>query len=233
MASIFTSKASVSQILPFAVFMSFIAVDEAARFLASHGAVTFAPTTLYFLYPLKAGVVALLLLKYRSFYTELRWKDLAELRTTAAVLLVGFSTCLLWILMDWNFAPTGPPQGFNPVLFSGNASRLAMTAIRVAGAVLVVPLMEELFWRSFLLRYLVHPDFESVPLGTFTWFSFIATVILFGFEHHFLAAGMVAGAIYNVVLYQTRSLAHCVFAHAVTNLALASYVLYTGKWYFW
>lgn len=220
-------------VIPFAVFMGFIAVDEAARFVASHGAVTLSPTALYFLYPVKAGVVALLLLKYRTLYTELRWKDLAQLRTTAAALLTGFGTCVLWVLMDWNFAPTGPSQGFNPVLFADPAARFAMIAVRIAGAVLVVPLMEELFWRSFLLRYLVDPDFQSVRLGTFTWFSFLATVILFGLEHHFIVAGMVAGAIYNVILYQTRSLAQCVFAHAVTNLTLACYVLYTGKWYFW
>lgn len=226
-------KSTASHVLPFAVFMGFITLDEAARFLVSYGAVILSPTMLYFLYPIKAGIVTMLLFRYRSFYTDLCWSDLCQLQTTATVLVIGFGTCILWILMDWNFAPTGPPQGFNPMLFSDPASRFGMTAIRIAGAVLVVPLMEELFWRSFLLRYLVHPDFQSVRLGTFTWFSFIATVILFGLEHHYLAAGMVAGAIYNIILYRTRSLAQCVFAHAVTNFTLAGYILLTGKWYFW
>jgi CAAX prenyl protease-like protein len=99
--------------------------------------------------------------------------------------------------------------------------------------VLVVPLMEELFWRSFLLRYLIDQNFESVPVGSFTWPSFLVTTVLFGLEHHFLVAGMLAGAIYSLLLYRTRSLAQCVLAHAVTNLALAGYVLYTGNWYFW
>ncbi|BCO11434.1 Abortive infection protein [Citrifermentans bremense] len=93
--------------------------------------------------------------------------------------------------------------------------------------------MEEIFWRSFLLRYLVDTDFESIPIGSFTWSSFIISTVLFGLEHHFFVAGMIAGVIYSLIVYKTRSIVQCVLAHAITNLALACYVLYTGKWYFW
>jgi CAAX prenyl protease-like protein len=56
---------------------------------------------------------------------------------------------------------------------------------------------------------------------------------MFGFEHNYILAGIMAGVAYNILLYKTRSLAQCVLAHAVTNLALAVYVVVTGNWQFW
>jgi CAAX prenyl protease-like protein len=42
-----------------------------------------------------------------------------------------------------------------------------------------------------------------------------------------------AGVAYALVLYQTKSIAQCILAHAVTNFLLGIYVVQTGKWYFW
>jgi len=226
-------QAMLPRILPFVLFMAFIGLSEGIVFLARQGLFPLGPESLYYLYPVKTIAVALLLFNYRGIYHEVRWRDLAQGKQTAAAVLIGLATCVIWVWTDWTNTVTGAPQGFNPALLPEGAIRVMMTAIRVAGAVLVVPIMEELFWRSFLLRYLVDPDFESVPIGRFTWLSFLASTVLFGLEHHFIFAGMIAGAIYSVILYKTRSIAQCVLAHAVTNLALAGYVLYTGRWYFW
>jgi uncharacterized protein len=229
-----TSKvALLSRTLPFALFMAFIGLSEALQHLAHQGMFTLDPVTLYYLYPLKTIAVALVLYAYRREYRELSWRDLANSRQTAAAVLVGVLTCVIWVSTDWTLQASGPPPGFDPALLPEGAVRFLMTATRVAGAVLVVPIMEELFWRSFLLRYMIDPNFESIPLGRFTWLSFLSTTLLFGLEHHQFLAGMIAGAIYSAILYQTRSLAQCVLAHALTNLALAGYVLYTGRWYFW
>lgn len=229
--SFLSDKAVLSRVLPFATFMCFVGLDEVGRYATEKGLMALSPSTLYYLYPLRVAVVALLLWLFRDHYRELRLRDLAAPARTAAVGAVGLATCVMWVLMDWSVK--APGHGFDPTLLPPGGIRTALTAARVAGAVLVVPLMEELFWRSFLLRYLVDPRFESVEPGRFTWGSFLATTILFGLEHDLLVAGMVAGAVYNAVLYQTRSLSHCVLAHAVTNLVLACYVLYTGRWYFW
>ena len=83
------------------------------------------------------------------------------------------------------------------------------------------------------MRYLIDPDFESVPPGRFNWSSFLTTVVLFGLEHHLLLAGMSAEAMYSLVLYKSRRLSQCVLAHATTNLALAIYVLLSGEGQFW
>jgi len=61
----------------------------------------------------------------------------------------------------------------------------------------------------------------------------VLTTVLFGFEHNLWLAGMMAGAAYNLILYYTKSISQCITAHAVTNLCLGSYVLYTGRWQFW
>lgn len=219
--------------IPFAVFMAFIGLDEAIRFLAEHGLFTLETTTLYYLYPVKTLVVAYLLYRFKGEYRELKFKDLTNLPATLTVCVTGLLVFFLWIQMDWTPGVTGSPQGFNPTLLPGREFQIVMTLFRIVGAVLVVPLMEELFWRSFLIRYIIDRDFEKVPLGVFTWASFLLTVVLFGFEHTFMLAGIMAGVIYNLIFYRTRSIAQCILAHAITNLALAVYVIFTGKWHFW
>lgn len=219
--------------LPFAVFMGFIAINEGLRYLAEQGLFTLSSTTLYYLYPLKTLVVAVLLFHYRREYQELSLKHLGHLPSTAASILLGLLVFVLWINMDWTLSATGDPEGFNPTLLPGTGLQFAMTVFRIAGAALLVPLMEELFWRSFLMRYIIDHKFERVPIGAFTWPSFLIAAVLFGLEHHFILAGITAGVLYSLLLYRTRSIAQCILSHAVTNLALAVYVLYTGKWYFW
>ena len=93
--------------------------------------------------------------------------------------------------------------------------------------------MEELFWRSFLLRYAINPDFRTVRLGTFSLFSFSAIVVLFGLEHYRVIQGMIAGVIYTWLVIHQKSLKGCIIAHGVTNLGLGIYVLWTDNWIFW
>lgn len=219
--------------LPFAVFMGFIGLDELIVILSRFGFFRLETTTLYYLYPIKTLAVGSLLFLFKARYHELNFGELASIRATLASCVVGLLVFALWIKMEWVLGSAGSPQGFNPELLPGGATRSIMTLFRFAGAVLVVPLMEELFWRSFFIRYLIDRNFDSVRLGTFTWGSFLFTVVLFGVEHHFIFAGIMAGIFYNLVLYMSRSLAQCVLAHAVTNAALAVYVVSTGKWHFW
>jgi uncharacterized protein len=120
-------------------------------------------------------------------------------------------------------------------LNSVNSNALAMVLIffRMFGAVLVVPVMEEIFWRSFALRVLIDHDFKKVPVGRFTWFSFIAVSVAFGFAHHQWLPGIIAGLVYAAVLYRTKNLFSPILSHAVTNLLLGLYVLWSGEWHYW
>lgn len=224
---------ALPRILPFALFMAFIGLEEALRFGIGKGMVDLPANSLYYLYPVKAFSVGLLLVFLRKSYPEIRLKELKEVGKLVISFAAGVVVFLLWVRMDWSFGTQGTPQGFNPGLLSGNFTRAALTVTRIAGAVIVVPVMEELFWRSFLLRYIIGQDFAKVPIGRFTWPSFLISTVLFGLEHHLFLAGMMAGVAYNLLLYYSKSLSQCIVAHAVTNLALAIYVLVTGKWYFW
>jgi CAAX prenyl protease-like protein len=93
--------------------------------------------------------------------------------------------------------------------------------------------MEELFWRSFLMRWIDAPDFESVAPSQLSLKSFIITVLLFGFEHNLWLAGIVAGAAYSLLYMRHRSLWSPILAHAVTNGLLGIWVVRTGNWSYW
>ena len=108
-----------------------------------------------------------------------------------------------------------------------------LIAGRLIGAAVVVPIMKELFWRSFLMRYLINPEFRSVPMGAFSWLSFMGVAILFGLEHHRVVEGIVVGLLYNLLLIRQKKLKGVIMAHAVTNLGLGIYVLLTGSWMYW
>jgi CAAX prenyl protease-like protein len=98
-----------------------------------------------------------------------------------------------------------------------------------------VPILEELFWRGWLMRWLIDSkDFERVPLGTFAPAAFWLTALLFASEHgSFWDVGFAAGIVYNWWMIRTRNLWDCILAHAVTNAVLATYVIGAGQWQYW
>ncbi len=75
--------------------------------------------------------------------------------------------------------------------------------------VVVVPLVEEIFWRGFVLRYFINEKFHAVPIGAFSWLSFAVVTVGFGFAHSRAdwIAALITGALYNCVAYRTKSLA--------------------------
>lgn len=221
------------RVLPFAVFMAFIGIQEAVVSLVAKGWIDLSEQQLLFLYPLKALVVFGLLIYFFRRYSELNIGDFRKLTDTALSLLVGIVVFVLWINMDWGFATFGESKGFDPTLIADDNVRFSLIAFRLFGAALVVPIMEELFWRSFLLRYIINSNFSKVAIGAFTWPSFLIGAALFGLEHNLILAGVMAGVAYSLLLYRTKSIAQCVLAHAVTNLILGVYVLQSGNWQFW
>jgi CAAX prenyl protease-like protein len=221
------------RIFPFAGFMVFIGIEELLRFLSGKGFLALSPAELLYLYPVKALFVCAALFYFRGEYGELRLADLRNPLPTISAVLLGLLVFILWINMDWPFATFGELQGYNPGMLPGGSSRTTLIAFRLFGAALVVPVMEELFWRSFLARYLISHDIASVAIGRFTATSFMVSTLLFGLEHNLFLAGIMAGAVYNLLLMKTRSVLLCVLAHGVTNLALGIYVLHYGQWKFW
>ncbi len=221
---------SFPRVLPFAVFMSFIAVTEIGDMT---GLLPSTNENLALLYPVKALCTAIALLWALPRCSEIRWADLANIKNTALSLVVGLVVFVLWIHMDWSWSALGEPVVFDPNAAGDGHIRTAFLACRFLGAVAIVPLIEELFWRSWLLRILESSDFEKVSLTHFSYFSFFAVNALFALEHYLILAGFMAGIAYTVLMQRTNSVTQAVLAHAVTNAALSIWVLYTGNWAFW
>ena len=211
------------RILPFAAYMAFIGVSSLLPVDAGAE---------LWLYPIKTLVVLGLLVYFWSSYQELQRPIFTDAKDAGLGIGVGVVVYVLWVRMDWAWAIQGELTGYNP-FEEGNGIGWGLAAVRIFGASIVVPLMEELFWRSFLIRWVVNPDFEKVAFGTFTLGSFAATVVLFGLEHNLWLAGMMAGVAYNCLYYQTRRLWPCVVAHATTNFILGMHVLTTQEWQWW
>jgi hypothetical protein len=105
---------------------------------------------------------------------------------------------------------------------------------RILRAVVLVPIIEELFWRAWLMRWLISPRFEQIKLGAYAPLSFWATAILFASEHGpYWDVGLITGIIYNWWMVRTRSLGDCILVHAVTNACLCGYVVATKHWEYW
>jgi CAAX prenyl protease-like protein len=186
-------------------------------------------------YPVKLLAVAALLLVFarRGSYPELGTPYRLALFPLDAAL--GLAVFALWIAPEsLPFLKLGE-SAFDPNA-AGASLRVPLVGIRLLGAVILVPFMEELFIRSFLPRFVDagrDADWRDLPVGRFTVLSFVATAVLFGLAHHRWAVGIATGVVYNAYLLARRSLGPVVVAHAVTNLALAVYVLRTGLWTFW
>ena len=184
----------------------------------------------YWTYPAQTLICGALLLWF--------WRDY-ELRAPRKIwfaLVIGVGVFAIWIAPQQFLGFQPRLIGFDPEVFASQPSLYWGTVIlRFLRLVVVVPLVEEIFWRGFLLRYLVNERFTTVPVGTFSWFSFAVVTLAFGLAHSpadWIAA-LICGALYNLVAYRTRSLASCVVAHATTNLLLGLWIMQTRQWGFW
>ncbi len=110
----------------------------------------------------------------------------------------------------------------------------AFLVVRIGGAATVVPIVEELFWRGFLLRFLIDRyDFDKIPLATFTWSSFLLCSVLSAAEHPQWEVGIACWIVYNLLFYWKKSLMCLMVTHGITNLALYVYVVIYRDWVFW
>ncbi|HBG45891.1 MAG TPA: CAAX prenyl protease-related protein [Deltaproteobacteria bacterium] len=213
--------------------MALIGAEEGLRYLSPYLGLSIGTGAAVYFYPMKIVAAGLALLYFRKDYDELCFRDLLRPAMTAQSILAGLAIFILWINMDWGFARFGPAEAFDPGSIENDTNRALYIATRLFGASVLVPVMEEIFWRSFLLRYIANPDFRGVAIGAWALTPFLAITVLFGLEHNMVAAGLMAGAAYNLLLFRTRSIAQCVIAHSTTNLALGIYVMMTGSWQFW
>ena len=145
-------------------------------------------------------------------------------------------------MMFWLLSSAEPGDGFN--LYEEIASPLLLVPfllIRLVGPTLVVPVMEELFWRNWLWRTLYAPNnYRLARVGEPDVWLVLATSFAFALVHPQRLIAVVYGLLMAWLLVRTRSLGAIIVAHAVTNLMLGVYVMLAGsvlglenEWYFW
>ena len=217
-----------TRVAPFAVFMLFLALRGAAPADDSWGFDT------RWLYALQTLVVAGLLAWWWRGYGELSRANAPGLGDTALAVAVGLLVFVLWIWLDapWMTLDTGAAAPFKPLLPDGTLD-WPLLLVRLAGASLLVPVMEELFWRSFLMRWLQSPLFEGLDPHGVGLKAIALSTFLFVLAHTLWLAAVVAGLAYAWLYVRTGKLWVAVIAHAVTNGALGVWVVATQSWQFW
>lgn len=207
-------------VLPFAVFIGFLAVNA--------------------LYPVP---------QWARFFVEMAIilsvsrAVLADRPTRPAVsILLGAAVFAIWIGPDLIYpAWRSLPLFSNALIGHAVATttipqrhNLWFLVFRVLTSVVAVPILEELFWRGFLMRWLIGRDFRLIPLGAWNAEAFWIVALLFASEHGpYWDVGLVTGVIYNWWMVRTRNLWDCIIAHAVTNACLAAWVIGDGQWQYW
>jgi membrane protease YdiL (CAAX protease family) len=231
----------VPYVAPLLAFMFFLSVE--GSFHGQH----------YVLYPIKTLLVVAILAWF--------WRVLPSLKPSSIFLssAVGIAGIVLWIGLDpwalrldiglekgFNAVVSGMglaswqttvdtvhPSGVSPFNLYSHGVAWTLFALRVVGISLCVPVMEELFWRGFLMRWLIREEFTLVPLGMYQPLSFWITTIFFASVHgNEWPQALVVGILYGAWFVRTKNLGDIMVAHGVTNLLLCAYCLYSGDWHF-
>ena len=211
-------------VLPFAVFLAFVAIQK------------YFPIPPIFEYAARDLLLAMVLFAFSRQVIELH--SFHRLETV----ILGIAVFLVWVGPDLIFPTYRQHWLFQNALLGQLTNSIPESAIsnplvlwpRIVQAVVIVPILEELFWRAWLMRWLISPQFEKVPLGAYQAGAFWITAVLFASEHGpYWDVGLVAGVAYNWWMVRTRSLGDCILVHAVTNACLCGYVVATRHWEYW
>ena len=213
------AKPAASRVAPFLVFLALTFCQG-----------KFGAASAYWFYFAKTLVGAWLFWEMRPVVSEMRWALSWE------AVVVGVGIFAIWVGLD-PFYPHLVKSGvaWNPPGQFGEKSVLAwlMITTRILGSTFIVPPLEEVFYRSFLYRYIARPDFLSVPLNRFLPLPFFATVAVFGFAHNEWLAGILCGAAYQWLVIRKNRLGDAMTAHAITNFLLGVWIVWKGAWNFW
>ncbi|QOJ22555.1 MAG: CAAX prenyl protease-related protein [Gammaproteobacteria bacterium] len=218
-------RTNLYRIAPFGAYVFFMILEDA---LLKFG---WEPNELRMLYAVKIAVVAGLLWVMRSAYSELRWPSGAGLRLWVAALAAGVVVFIAWINLTADWMVMGESVGFDP-RENGEIDWFLVT-VRIIGAALVVPVMEELFWRSFLMRWIENPNFLAVNPAHVGFKALCIAAALFALAHSLWLAGLFAGVVYGLLYVRSGTLWAPILAHAITNGILGVWIVITGNWGFW
>ena len=229
---------------PFAVSPTVVRVAPFVVFLAlTFCQGKFGAASAYWFYFAKTLAGAWLVWEMRPVVSEMRWAfswEAAIVGIGVFAIWVGISgdwttQNSLWVKLGISHPPARPAALWNPNEQFGSGSALAWLFIvtRILGSTLVVPPLEEVFYRSFLYRYIARQNFLSVPLNQWLPLPFFATAVVFGFSHNEWLAGILCGTAFQWLVLRKNRLGDAMTAHAITNLLLGVWIVWKGAWHFW
>jgi CAAX prenyl protease-like protein len=213
------SSPILARVIPFAVLAALTLVQG-----------RFGDASQYWIYALKTALGAWILWQVRSSVKEMSWSFSWE------AVVVGVAVFLAWVGLEGHYGLLAARAGsFNPIRTYGAGSTLAATfiAVRVIGSSLVVPPIEEVFYRSFLYRYMIQSNFLAIPLGLFSLRAFLIVGLVFGIGHYEWLPGILCAFAYQALVCRKDRLGDAIAAHAIANFLLALYVILRPAYYFW
>ena len=221
------TPAAWRRILPFALFMVLLMLRGLVPAEGLWG------IDARWLYALNLPLVGGLLWWWWRDYGELHRANWPGRREFLVSVAVGAAVFGAWIHLDAPWMQIGEATAvFVPVDAAGQVL-WPLVLVRWLGAALLVPVMEELFWRSFLMRWIEKPVFEGLDPRRVGVRGVVLSTFVFMLAHPLWLAAIVAGLAYALLYRATGRLWSAVVAHAVTNGLLGIWVVGTGQWQFW
>jgi CAAX prenyl protease-like protein len=215
----FNASPAYARVAPFFIFLAFPLLQG-----------LFGDAGPYWIYLLKTLAGAWLVWEMRAFVPEMRWALSWE------AVAVGVGVFVMWVGIDscyFKFGKVTTVWNPHPVFGQNSALAWGFIAVHLLGSTFVVPPLEEVFYRSFLYRWLVKTDFQSMPMNRFHGLSFMVTSLVFGAEHYQWLAGILCGLAYQWLVLRKNRLGDAMAAHAITNFLLGVWVVWRGDWQFW
>ncbi len=228
--SLFARSPAAARVLPFLIFV----------FLTS-GQGLLGEVSTYWIYLAKTLVGIWLAYEMRGLVPEIRWTfsfRALGIGVLIFVIWVGISgdwttQTSLWNHLGWSHGPALPSPEWDPWNHFGHLGAIFFIVVRILGSSLVVPPIEEAFYRSFLYRYVANPDFLKVPLTQFLPVPFLLTAMVFGLSHNEWAAAIICGMAYQWLVLRCNHLGEAMTAHGITNFLLGAWVVWRHAWQFW
>ncbi len=215
------------RVIPFAIYILFLILGNfLAPIMTNFG---IHPKWLYLIRV--ATVIGALVYLWRNFVELNKMPPLQDFLYAAVSGLIVFVVWIFpypsWLVAGVDAVAVNPTQGLNDI------ESILWLSTRIMGAALVVPIMEELFWRSYIMRRYDGVDFLKVNPETLSGFAYVGSACLFALEHELWLAGLFAGLVYGELYKTYKNLWIPIFAHAVTNCVLGIWVVLTGNWQYW
>lgn len=214
------------RVLPFAIYIFFLALSDYLPLIINGLGISSLSWDSQWLYPVRVMLVLATLFYFWRGYVEFTIKPVAQ--DFVPAVLAGLLVFLVWIL------PYPAWTGVNDHIQSSSTEQdILWLSARLIGAALIVPVMEEIFWRSLVMRWIENKNFLNTSPKNVSLFALFVSSGVFALAHHLWLAGLLAGLVYGALYIKYNNLWIPIVAHAVTNGVLGIWVILTGNWQYW